>query len=325
MAAPLVFLSSDPISIPCLEGCLRLDASLVGAVVTAPDRPRGRGQRLLPNEVARFAGEAGVPLYQPDVPEAGLFRELAGAGIRVGVVFSYGKILRQAVLDALPGGFVNLHASPLPRLRGASPIETAIALGWTETAITLMKVVRRMDAGPMGPRLAVPIHAEDSGGDLRGKVSAGAADLLLASLDAVLGDRVRWEEQDETAATYCRRLSKGDGALDFRVGAEALANRVRALTPSPGVYIDYGPTRIRLRGPRLLAVDPEDTGWPGTVLGLVEETLAFRCGPGVLGFAEAQRPGGRWLPAVDFLRGFDLPRGEVIESACHSPLETVSP
>jgi len=304
----VVFMGSDAIALPlveCLAGGCGGRVELA-AVVTQPDRPVGRGRRLRANPVAAFAeGLPGLPVFKPGKPGPELVAWIRGQEIALVLVMAYGHILKPELIAAPARAMVNFHASLLPRLRGASPVETAVATGEAETGVTLMQVVPRMDAGPVAGREAIPVGAQDTGGSMRQKLAHLTVPLLERLLEPLLAGTCRFEAQEEAEATYCRKLTREDGVLDFRASAGELAQRIRGLDPWPGCTFTAGEDSIKVRGARALAGEAREP--PGTVLGTGEHGLRVATGEGVLAIAELQRPGGKMLPAADFLRGYELP------------------
>ncbi len=310
----IIFWGADAIALKLLEVLHREGAGhwRLHAVVSQPDRARGRGRHVQPNPIALYAREAGLPLLQPDKPDAALAEYVRGEGIDLGVVMAYGHILRRAHLRAHRLGMVNLHASLLPSYRGASPVETAICEGERETGLSLMSVIPRMDAGPVADTEAVAIHAGESAGALRTRLAHACVPLALRALPKLLSGGLEFKDQDDSRATYCRKLSKQDGSLDFAAPAAKLACRINGLDPWPGAFADHAGNRIKLR--RALAGDtPADSLRAGTVLGVsADGWLQVATGCGVLRIAELQKPGGRMLAAADFLRGYPLKKGDCL-------------
>lgn len=311
--AKAIFLASDAIALPALAALAGAPGVELVAVFTQPDRPAGRGQQLQANPVKQWCAEHGVPVRQPAKigPEEAPW--CLSTGVDFGVVMAYGQILPEVFLRAARQGLVNLHGSLLPALRGASPVETAIALRLPETGVSLMRVVRRMDAGPVGASARLPLSTAWDGPKARAELGLLAASLLLETLPSWRAGTLHFEAQDEAAATYCRKLTKDDGLADFQAPAEAVEARARAFAGWPGTLLRHGPTVLRGHGLSVLA--GTHAAPPGTVLGLVSGGLAIACATGAIAVAELQRPGGRMLAAADFLRGYALPTGTVLEPA----------
>jgi len=314
MSSPLrvVFMGSDGIACPLLDWLVGDGshwATLV-AVYTQPDRPVGRGQKVVPNAIKTWALAKGLPVYQPEKLTEAEREGLAVLAADVVLVMAYGHILKQALIDTPRLGTLNLHASILPRYRGASPIQTAVACGERETGVSLMRIVRQLDAGPVADIERVPIEALDTAWEVEAKLSAACVLLLVRGLPALAEGRLEFVEQDHAKATFCRRLNKDDGVLDFSVPAAVLAARVNGLYPWPACQVDLLGQPVKLG----LADVVEGEGEPGVVQGSDDRGLVVATGAGCLRMLRLQRPGGRMLPALEFLRGFPVPGGTKLGS-----------
>lgn len=321
----VVFMGSDPVALPMLRhlvGAESPDFNLC-AIFTQPDRKSGRGLKLRPNEIKTWALEQGLPVYQPQKCGAEAAAFMRQAGIELILVMAYGQLLPASILEAAPLGCLNLHASILPRLRGASPIHTAVALGLAETGVSLMRITPRMDAGPVADVERVAIGADDNSGDVHEKLSRACIPLMQRCLPAIAAGTLSFAPQDPACVTYCRIIEKADAGLDFSQPARTLANRVRAFRPWPGTRFTYKGTDITI----LEAEAVEDAGAtrPGTLLVESCGALSIGCGGGFLQINHLQRPGGKPLPAGDFLRGFPMESGTVLQSVEMRPLESATP
>lgn len=321
----IVFLGSDPIALPLLDwlaGEGAGEGTVVG-VFTQPDRPAGRGQQVQPNAIKRWAEARHVPVLQParlGPPEQG---QLAALGADVALVMAYGHILRPAFIDTPRLGTLNLHTSILPRYRGASPIQTAVAAGETETGVTLMRIVPELDAGPVAEVARVPIGPRDTAVEVEARLAQACVPLLARCLPRLAAGQLAFTPQDAAQATFCRRLEKADGVLDFTAPAAALAARINGLFPWPVCAITLAGQPVRLG---LAEARPDDPGQPpGTVLGADRGGLLVATGAGTLGLARLQRPGGRILPADEFLRGCPVPAGTRLASHPMPPLVSPRP
>lgn len=311
----MVYFASDPIGIPVLRwlaGCRDIGELLV---VTAPDARSGRGKQLRPNAVKAAALDLGLEILQPERPDADLVTRIREGGFRTGFVFAYGHLLKRDLLACFDGYLLNFHGSLLPRYRGASPVETAIAEGDLETGISLMQVVRRMDAGPVAAVERVGIGPTATGPELRAELAEAAVRCLAKNWEAIRGRNLVFVPQDEACATYVRRLTKDDGGLDFGQSAVALERRVRAFAGWPGAWFDLAgdageDLRIKVGSVAVGEGDGNPSGaGPGTVLGTARAGLRVQCGDGELVLETLQRPGGRMLAAADFLRGCPIAEG----------------
>ena len=329
MAIPLklTFLGSDPIALPLLnwiatEG--RGTAEIL-AVFTQPDRPAGRGQRVGANAVKAWALERSIPVRQPEKLTQAEREDLGPIGADLSLVMAYGHILGTKFIETPRLGTLNLHASLLPRYRGASPIQTAIACGERETGVSLMRIVRELDAGPVADCERIAVGALDTAAEVEAKIGAACVPLLARTLPPLSCGTLAFVEQDRALATECRRLSKEDGAVDFRAPARALAARINGLWPWPGCSVDIKGLSVRIGLADALEQGAEGAVEPGTVLGPDGEGLLVATSAGLLRLRRLQRPGGRMLSAADFIRGFPVEPGTRIESRAMPALLRAGP
>lgn len=323
----LVFLGSDPIALPTLdhlagtpEGRALVE---VVAVFTQPDRPHGRGQKLQAGPIKEWALAKNLPVFQPEKLGADDTARLREFGADVALVMAYGQLLKDDFIAAPRLGTFNLHTSPLPKYRGASPVTAAIASGDDETAVTFMRIVRKLDAGAIADHERVPIGAHDTTGTIEAALGRAAAPLTARCLAALREGRLRFAEQDETRVSYCRRLAKADGVLDFSQPAAVLARRINALLPWPGVSLDFAGAPLKLGLAE--AAPARESAAPGAVLDADRDAVVLATGDGVLRLLRLQRPGGKMLPAAEFLRGCPIPRGTVFVSQPMPPLVAPAP
>ena len=278
-------------------------------VVSQPDRPSGRGRRLTPSPVSELAQTRGVPLLRPEqVGSAESEAALRAHRVDLGVVVAFGQFLPRRIRE-LPdlGYLINGHASLLPRWRGAAPIAWALLAGDAETGVSVMRVEREMDAGPVALVRRIPIGADENAGELTARLARLTADAVAEALERIAAGRVAWQEQDAAAATFAPKLGRDAARLDFAEEAAALARRVRALAPRPGAFTELGgePLRILAAG-----VEPGPAeGAPGTVQLGPDGAPRIATGEGWLVPRVLQRAGGRPLPAQEFVRGRPLPAG----------------
>lgn len=317
----IVFMGSDAIALPMLDW-LSAEGSFVGrvaAVYTQPDRAVGRGQKVQANAIKTWAQARGIPVHQPEKLTADDLAQLKSYAPDVTLVMAYGHILRQKFIDAPRLGTLNLHASLLPKLRGASPIQTAVASGENETGVTLMRIVLELDAGPMSDVGRVPIGPLDTALEIEAKLAGACAPLLAQTLPKLAAGTLQFAEQDHARATFCRKLEKTDGVLDFAASAAALAARINGLMPWPGCSVPVNGQLIKLGLADVAPPEASDnlrfkSGEPGTVLGSDPFGLLVATGAGLLRLRKLQRPGGKMLPASEFLRGFPLAEGVILPS-----------
>ncbi len=289
----------------------------IALVLTQPDRPAGRGMRLVASPVKAHALERGRPVAQPHglrldgrhADDAAAAREsLLAARIDALVVAAYGLILPPWVLALPPLGCLNIHASLLPRWRGAAPIQRAIEAGDERTGITVMQMDAGLDTGDMLLAEALPILPDDTAATLHDRLAALGGRLIVDTLRRVADGRARAEPQPEAGVTYARKIDKAEAQLDWRLPAEAIERRLRAFDPFPGASGVLGGETVKLwRG----AVVPGGAaGVPGEVLAAGDDGLAVACGTGALRLTELQRPGGRRLAAAQWLRARPVRPGE---------------
>ena len=268
-----------------------------------------------------------MPLRQPERlgPEEGAW--LAAQQADLVLVMAYGQILRDEFIATPRLGSLNLHASVLPGFRGASPIQTAVACGESETGVTLMRIVRKLDAGPVADFERVPVAPLDTALEVEAKLAQACVPLLGRALPRLRENSLAFAPQDESGATYCRRLAKDDGQLDFTLPAAALAARINGLFPWPGCAAEINGVVVRLGLADAAAEigDLGNTAPPGAIVGTDAEGLLVAARAGCLRLRRLQRPGGKLLAAAEFLRGFPVPAGTVLPSRPMRPLVSNQP
>ncbi|MEO3435083.1 methionyl-tRNA formyltransferase [Inquilinus sp. CAU 1745] len=299
----LAFMGTPDFAVPSLRALIDAGHD-VAAVYTQPPRPAGRGHRERRSPVHEAALTAGIEVRHPgSLKDAGEQAAFAALGLDAAVVAAYGLILPKPILDAPRLGCVNVHASLLPRWRGAAPIQRAILAGDEETGVTIMMMEAGLDTGPMLLKAHVPIAAETDAGTLHDALAGLGAELIVPALAGLADGSLRAEPQPEDGVTYAAKITKEDGRLDWEDAA--LADRqVRALTPWPGVWFDHEADRIKV-----LAIEtvPDAHGAPGEVL---DDRLTIACARGgAVRPLRLQRPGKGPVDAQAFLRGYPLPAG----------------
>ena len=295
----IVFAGTPDFAVPCLRAAAARNE--VVAVYTQPDRPAGRGRGLTPSPVKREAIARGIPVLQPENFKAQVSRDaLAALQPDVMVVVAYGLILPQSVLDIPAHGCWNVHASLLPRWRGAAPIQRAIQAGDTETGVCLMQMERGLDTGPVLLSQSLPIGEGDTGGQLHDRLSELGAQVLSDGLGLLRAGIVPVARaQPAEGVTYAHKLDKAEARLDWTQPAEALARTVRAFNPWPMAEAQLAGERVRIHGAVSLAL--EHRAAPGTVLLAGREGIDVACGEGALRIRVLQREGGRAITAADYL------------------------
>lgn len=280
----------------------------VPLVLTQPDRPAGRGMQLQASPVKQLALERGIPVHQPDrLRDPATHAPLIAAAPEVLVVAAYGLILPQAVLDIPRRGCLNIHGSLLPRWRGAAPIQRAIEAGDAETGVGIMQMEAGLDTGPTLLVESLPIADDDTAATLHDKLATLGGRLIVEALARL--DELKPVPQPAAGVTYADKIGKAESALDWRRPAAELARRVRAFNPFPGAAASVAGTAIKV----WMARPEAGAGEPGTVLAADTDGIRVACGEGVLVLTQLQKPGGKRLPAADFLRGFALPAGSRFE------------
>lgn len=299
----IVFAGTPEFALPCLNAIAAGDHRLVG-VLTQPDRPAGRGRKLTASPIKQRALELGVPIQQPlSLKDPLAFDELAALAPDLIVVVAYGILLPQKVLSLPMHGCINVHASLLPRWRGAAPIARAILAGDNQTGVTLMQMARGLDTGPMLARHAVPIDAETTAGTLHDTLAErGAAE--LACLLPRLSDGVQAEPQNDADACYAQRLDKGEAAIDWYDSAVQIARAVRAFVPWPVAHARLNGQPVRFW--RARAEDSANpTAAPGTVIAASAKGIDIATGAGTLCVHELQLPGKKRMDAAAAVNGRD--------------------
>jgi methionyl-tRNA formyltransferase len=273
------------------------------AVYTQPDRPAGRGKKLTASPVKRYALERGIPVYQPQtLRDDAAVEELRALQPDLLVVAAYGLILPQAVLDIPTNGCINVHASILPRWRGAAPIQAAILAGDSKTGISLMRMTAGLDCGPVFHIADITIGREETAGELHDRLAALGASTLVEQLDDIVAGHLEAVDQDDSLATYAPKIDKQDAEIDWSLPAAEIARRVRAYNPFPGAFTHDRDTRLKI----WRATPTDGSGVPGEILRFDSDMIVVACGEGALRLDELQLPGKRRVPTHEFAGQTDL-------------------
>ena len=308
----ITFFGSDQIAIPVLNSILSQPQSFeICGVLTQPDRRSGRGNKFQSNPIKQWALESNIPVSDPQKPGSEEVRWIKHLQADMALIMAYGHILKEELLNAPPYGCFNLHASLLPKYRGASPIETAIAMGEQESGVTLMQVVPQMDAGPVVDTEIVAIEESDQGATLRKKIADACVPLVTRNLSSILDGTFRVQAQSESEATYCRKLAKSDGRLNFNLTARELVLRNRAFAGWPGSYFEYENNILRVG--RMIEMRSKNL-LPGQRDDSLANTLMIGTKEGAIEITELQKPGGKMLLTSEFLRGFHIPHHVIFSS-----------
>jgi methionyl-tRNA formyltransferase len=318
MALRVLFFGTPAFAVPSLDRLI--DAGhAVAAVVTQPDRPKGRGQHVVASPAKRRALERGLTILQPDrLRDDRTLDRLRSLHADLAVVAAYGRILPQPLLDIPRLGFVNVHASLLPRWRGAAPVHRAVLAGDEETGVTIMRVVLALDAGPMLSRARTPIDPDETSSTLEARLADLGGRLLVETIDQLGHGALLGEAQDERAVTYAAKLERQDGVVNWARPAHHIHNQIRGLHPWPLAAARLGGLRLILHRSTIAStVFPAVT--PGTIVELTDEAITVACAPGHVRLVEVQAADRRPMPVGAFLRGHRLAVGDAFESAPPSP------
>ena len=319
----IVFMGTPDFSVPALKALVEAGHQVI-AVVTQPDKPKGRGKEVQMTPVKIQAMEYGIPVYQPaKVREASFVEVLKGLEADVYVVIAFGQILPKAVLELPKYGCINIHASLLPKYRGAAPIQWCVIDGERETGITTMMMDVGLDTGDMLEKTVIPIEEKETGGSLHDKLSMAGGDLILSTLKKLEeGTLVRTPQTDE-GTCYAKMLTKSLGDIDWNQGAVSIERLIRGLNPWPSAYTMWNGKTIKIWAADVIAgreaADflsesgvPAETGTaPGTVVCSDKRGLVVSTGGGLLSIRELQMEGKKRMDTPAFLRGYPIPAGDV--------------
>lgn len=308
----VVFAGTPAFSLPCLEALITHPAAEVVGVFTQPDRPAGRGRKIVASPVKKRASELGIEVHQPesfkDDDALDVLRSLSPDLI---IVTAYGLILPEEVLEIPRLGCVNVHASLLPRWRGAAPIQRAIEAGDRVTGITLMQMEPGLDTGPILAAVEVPIEAEETGGSLHDKLSIASGSLLSASLDAIREQRLTPSPQHADRVTYAGKLTKAESKVDWTMTATKISRKIRALSPWPVATTILNGVTIRILHGVALDLNDNDNSnnFPGEIIELTDKGIVVATGEGNVCLGSLQRAGGKPMDARSFANGLKLVPG----------------
>jgi methionyl-tRNA formyltransferase len=307
MSLRLIFMGTPDFAVPTLKSIVDGGHKVVAVYTRAPKPAGRRGLELTPTPVEREARRLGFPVLTPEtLRDPAAVEAFRAHGADAAVVVAYGLILPQSILDAVPLGCFNVHASLLPRWRGAAPINRAIMAGDAETGATVMRMEAGLDTGPMAMNESVPITLDMTAGELHDRLARLGADLMGRALGALERGGLTLTPQPEAGVTYAAKIDRSETRIDLAVRWRDVHNQIRGLSPFPGAWfelpVDGKPVRVKV----LRTIKGEGAGEPGTLL---DDRLTIACGEGAVRILELQRAGGRPLTAEDFLRGATLKPG----------------
>ncbi len=296
-AAKLLFAGTPDFALESLRALLKRGCVPL-AVLTQPDRPAGRGRKTKVSPVKQFACEHEIPVWQPEtLMDADFVAKLGATGADLMIVAAYGLLLPQAVLDIPRLGCVNIHASLLPRWRGAAPVQAAILEGDPQTGVSLMRMEAGLDTGPVLASVATEIGAGETAGELMKRLAILGGVLLAENIDAMLNGELEPVPQDDSLATHAGKLRKENAAIDWGASAESIARAIRAYNPIPGARFEIDGETVKCWKAEPVG---EIAGPPGTIVAAGNDGVIVSCGAGALRLIEIQRPGRRRITAAEF-------------------------
>lgn len=304
----VVFMGTPEFAIPTFEGLIESGVKLVG-VFTQPDRPKGRGRKLEASPVKQLALEHNLPVFQPQrLRDKDAVKQVRALHPELIVVVAYGQILPQDVLDIPKHGCINVHASLLPRHRGAAPINKAIMEGDPITGVTTMQMDAGLDTGDMLVKKSLSIFPNENAGELHDRLAQLGREGMEETLARLCAGTLTPEKQDDSVSSYAPMLKKADGLIDWSLSAISIHNQIRGLYPWPGTFTYLDGEVLKVAESRIA----KDNGSPGEVLKAEANQVLVACGVGALELRKLQLPGKKMLPAADFLRGVKLQRGQLL-------------
>ena len=307
----IVFMGTPDFSVPVLEALVKAGHQ-VEAVVTQPDKPKGRGKAVLMTPVKEKAMELGIPVYQPvKVREPEFVEVLKELKPDVMVVVAFGQLLPKAVLDIPPYGCVNVHASLLPKYRGAAPIQWVVIDGEKESGVTTMMMDVGLDTGDMLEQKAIPLDEKETGGSLFDKLSEVGAKLCVKTMEAIENGTAVYTPQDDALATHTGKIQKEMGSIDWSKDAEVIERLVRGLNPWPSAYTRIDDKNLKIW--RAKVISHEVKAAPGCILKVTKDELEVQTGNGVLALLEVQLEGKKRMTTDAFLRGYQVTEGSFLK------------
>lgn len=307
----LIFMGTPDFAVPSLKALIGHGKNIL-TVVTQPNRPKGRGKKLTAPPVKKLALENNLEVLQPDKASDSSFCELIERREPdLIVVVAFGQILKKRLLDIPSWGVVNVHASLLPKYRGAAPIQMAILNDDDKTGLTVMRMEEGLDTGPILMQEECSIFKDETAGQLHDRLAIKAGEIIIEWLNQMADNSIKERPQDHSAASYAPKIEKGMSLIDWKQPASTVSALIRALDPKPGAYTTWQDKRIKLFASRMADEKSRDVT-PGKVVGQGEEGLIVETGQGAIKVLEMQYSGKKRLPAKDCLRGFSFPEGTIL-------------
>ncbi len=307
----IVFMGTPEYSVPTLQALLDSEHEVIG-VYTKPDKPKGRGKKTEITPVKALALENGIPVYQPATfKKEEAIQEFCGHSADIAVVIAYGLILPSAILEAYPMGCINLHASLLPKFRGASPIQAAILAGESKTGVTSMQMDAGLDTGDMLLKAEIPLTGEETAGELHDRLAELSAAVCVNTLKGLAAGELIPQPQPESDVSYAGKITKEMGKISWSMNSEEISRNVRGLSPWPSAYTLWQGKLLKLWQVRALSTE-ESKETAGKVLAVGEAGIKVACGKGSVLIEELQLEGKKRLKAADFLNGHELLSGEIL-------------
>ena len=307
----IIFMGTPDFAVPTLKALIE-HGHHIQSVVTQPDRPKGRGKKLTASPIKHLALKHGIEVLQPEnVSDKGFCDKIQEKAPDLLIVVAFGQILRKNLLEIPSWGAMNIHASLLPKYRGAAPIQWAIYHNELETGLSVMRMDKGMDTGPVLFQESIQINNNETAGQLHDRLAQLAGDLIVPVLSQMAEGTIEEQPQDHSKASYAPKIEKNMASIDWKKDAVSITGLIRALDPRPGAYTTLEDKHIKLFTPKILD-RPHGDLIPGRVRNHAESGLAVETGNGIIEIGEIQYPGKKRLLCRDFLRGFSLPTGTIL-------------
>ena len=311
MPKTIIFMGSHEVSIPLLEALKDIKDTVISGVISQPDKPVGRGCKMTPTKISDWASRNNIPLLKPVKPDVDTSTWMLQQGCDLVLVMAYGHILRKNILELAPCGIYNFHASILPKYRGASPIESAILNGETETGVTLMEIVQEMDAGDIVDVEKITIDIEENAIDIYKKLSEACVPLIIRNIHNLINGTVVKAKQDSSLATFTKKFTKDDMKLNFQNNsATALFNQTRAFAARCNCYFEHNGEILKVG--KCATSDIKHNITAGEISRITNESVDISTICGTFRILELQKSGGKMSPIKEFLNGYKMKIGEMV-------------